>query len=36
MIVLTMLLVVNCMLSVDYPILNMKYVNMHVRSDCMG
>jgi len=20
----------------DYPILNMKYMNMHVRSDCIG
>jgi len=35
MIVLIMLLVVDCILGLDYPILNMEYMNMHVRSDCM-
>ena len=36
MVVLSMLLIVNCKLCMDYPILNMKYMNMHVRSDCIG
>jgi len=35
MTVLSMLLVVNCMLGLGYPILSMKYMNMHVRSDFM-
>jgi len=35
MTVLSMLLVVHCMFGLDYPILSMKYMNSHVRSDCM-